>query len=470
MSGIPVHTFYPRINSNQSSCAVLNLEKRNQVDIDLRFRTQSVTSTPYHKRNYGHHLNSLSPRNDSGYTSLNSFGSSDNSSLHEFQTPVCCAPFQHPGRQLAFTPLSPVPCERTVEYHPSFSEVSSRLDPQNDTDWEMRDVSLVDKLEFSLSSYRSIPQYRLNFEGEDADCSDDGNNTDLEETSSFEERITDPKIQSPESQILLTDSPHLRLSFEGDQEVSGECNCTNNPCTSKGSELKSTCTSVSDSSLADRFNEILQKFSPKEPDRLIGRKMGLLCVDIVSELSIRNISALSVIFDYLDPQDLCSFYQVSQDWKSICDGDKQATDRRGQYLQRQQKAHGSKQEKENLGKRLEYRIERGLTGGERTFGMLQQTVPSSRASNTLVPQNLFHSVASTLANYESLRRCPKCQGPSKVLDVQERGMCVQTNCGFDFCVKCLNSFHFEKACVPASTKRLKTSIGGRKSKNNLRRL
>ncbi|XP_033726575.1 uncharacterized protein LOC117316174 [Pecten maximus] len=405
MPGIPVHTFYPRIPNK--SCAISNLEKRNHdLEIDLKFRTQSVTSTPYQKLNYGHHP-SLSPVDDSGYTSITSCGTIDNSAVQEFQTPISGF-FQHPGRQLAFTPLSPVPCERTVEYHPSFSEVSSRFDSEHDRDWEIPE----DKVKFNLS-YRSIPQYRLNFdEGEDEvdDCFEDESICDLKKTSFMKSPVSD--YHDHESDKLLTDSPHSRLSFECDQKVPCDCQCTNNTYMSEESELISTSASLNASSLADRFNEVLQKFSPKEPDRLIGRKMGLLCVDIVFELSMRNISALSVIFGYLDPQDLCSFCQVSKDWKSICDEDKKVTGRRVQYIQQQRNACSNKLEKENLGKRLEHRSERGLTEGERTFGMLQQTVSSSKANNQ-VPENLFHSVASTLKNYESLRRCPEVSGSIK---------------------------------------------------------
>lgn len=461
MSGIPVKTFYPRIPNK--SCAISNLEKRHQADIDLRFRTQSVTSTPYHKLNYGHH-HSLSPVDDSGYTSITS--TINNSVDQEFQTPISGF-FQHPGRQLAFTPLSPVPCERTIEYHPSFSEVSSRLDIQHDRDWEIPE----DKPKFD-HSYRTTPQHKLNFDEEDdeSDGCFDGKSVCDSQKSSLVEGVAERRDISqycvPETEQMLTNPPYSRLNFECDNVEQCDCKC------SEEHYSPSTSPALIASSLADRFNEVLQKFSPKEPDRLIGRKMGLLCVDIVYELSIRNISALSVITNYLDPKDLCSFCQVSANWKTICDGDKRATNRRVLFLQQQrEEARVNNLEKENFGKRLEHRSSRGMTDGERTFGMIQLTAPSSKSSTpSPTSENPFQSVASSLKNYECLRRCPKCQGPSKVLEIQDRGMCVQTDCGFDFCVKCLNNFHFEQACVPPSAKRPKTSIGSRKSKKNLRRL
>lgn len=62
-----------------------------------------------------------------------------------------------------------------------------------------------------------------------------------------------------------------------------------------------------ESQLASQFDEILQKFSPAESDRLIGRKMGRDRVDILTELHGRNISCLSTIMSYLEPEDLCRY-------------------------------------------------------------------------------------------------------------------------------------------------------------------
>lgn len=62
-----------------------------------------------------------------------------------------------------------------------------------------------------------------------------------------------------------------------------------------------------ESQLASQFDEILKKFSPAEIDRLIGRKMGLERVDILTELHERNIIYLSTIMSYLEPEDLCRY-------------------------------------------------------------------------------------------------------------------------------------------------------------------
>ena len=65
-----------------------------------------------------------------------------------------------------------------------------------------------------------------------------------------------------------------------------------------------TVTSISKRlSLDAQFNDVLSKCSPLEPDRLIGKKMGLEHVDIVSQLHNRSI--LSLVLKYLEPEDLC---------------------------------------------------------------------------------------------------------------------------------------------------------------------
>ena len=52
------------------------------------------------------------------------------------------------------------------------------------------------------------------------------------------------------------------------------------------------------------LDRLLETFSPPVIDRLIGRKMGLRHVDILKELSDRNITCTTVL-SYLEPEDLC---------------------------------------------------------------------------------------------------------------------------------------------------------------------
>lgn len=80
-------------------------------------------------------------------------------------------------------------------------------------------------------------------------------------------------------------------------------------------------------------------------------------------------------------------------------------------------------------------------------------------------------MASTLKNDEKLTKCPMCRKPAKVLPVQDRGVCQNPDCGYDYCVKCSYQFHHSKDCVPIVTKQTKTdAIGTKKGKKNLKRL
>lgn len=59
------------------------------------------------------------------------------------------------------------------------------------------------------------------------------------------------------------------------------------------------------SGLSEHFNKVLRKFSPSEPDRLIGRKIGLENVDVLSELYVRGVPCVKSILAYLHPSDIC---------------------------------------------------------------------------------------------------------------------------------------------------------------------
>ena len=77
------------------------------------------------------------------------------------------------------------------------------------------------------------------------------------------------------------------------------------PVTTPGIMVKPSCTSTPKDSLQENINEMVKHFSPSEPDRLIGRKMGLDFVDVVSELHMRSVCSLQAVFRYLESEDLC---------------------------------------------------------------------------------------------------------------------------------------------------------------------
>ena len=77
------------------------------------------------------------------------------------------------------------------------------------------------------------------------------------------------------------------------------------PVGTPGTIVKPSCTSTPKDSIQENIKEMVKHFSPSEPDRLIGRKMGLDFVDVVSELHIRSVCSLETIFRHLKSEDLC---------------------------------------------------------------------------------------------------------------------------------------------------------------------
>ncbi|XP_063780267.1 F-box only protein 43 isoform X2 [Pseudophryne corroboree] len=70
--------------------------------------------------------------------------------------------------------------------------------------------------------------------------------------------------------------------------------------------------------------------------RLIGRKMGLEKIDILSELKYRNLKhILALIFKVLNVESICSIWKVSTEWREMVLQDKNAYQRRKLFLKRQ---------------------------------------------------------------------------------------------------------------------------------------
>ncbi|KAL4217919.1 negative regulation of meiotic nuclear division [Mactra antiquata] len=223
--------------------------------------------------------------------------------------------------------------------------------------------------------------------------------------------------------------------------------------------------------LSTKFEEILQSISPTVTDRLIGRKMGREYVDFVTELDSRNISCLSTILSYLDPEDLCRMCLVNQRWKAICDRNTPANRRRKRFIRRLHKAG-----KENMVgvryKRNPEHLSRHDVRSEQHLRTIQHSVNENKQQTTKqTTTEHFAQAASRLKNDEKLQKCPRCRMAAKVLPVQERGHCQNTECKFDFCSKCSHNYHGSKTCELIATKKTKTdSIGTKKNKKTLRRL
>ncbi|XP_049585816.1 F-box only protein 43 [Syngnathus scovelli] len=221
---------------------------------------------------------------------------------------------------------------------------------------------------------------------------------------------------------------------------------------------------------------------------LIGRKMGLGKVDILTELKKRNLRhILAVILSHLSAECVCRCGQVCKDWDEIIQQDKQAHSRRTIYQSEVETAQ-----------------ENGTTAyvadAETRLALLKRsplkTVQAqSRTSNYCTPQSgtrtitplhystlslgssskrdKFIEVAKTLFNDECLRHCPRCQHPAKCQNVKAEGVCTRADCAFEFCTKCLCAFHGSKECASKSAGRRKKDgllPGSAESKRNIRRL
>lgn len=86
----------------------------------------------------------------------------------------------------------------------------------------------------------------------------------------------------------------------------------------------------------------------------------------------------------------------------------------------------------------------------------------------------FQQAARNLKNTENLKACHRCGSPAKYDSYLQRATCNRESCGFDFCTKCMCSYHSSSDCV--SSKPVKHNSmagplpGTKKSKQNLRRL
>uniref|UniRef100_A0A672H4P9 ZBR-type domain-containing protein n=1 Tax=Salarias fasciatus TaxID=181472 RepID=A0A672H4P9_SALFA len=165
---------------------------------------------------------------------------------------------------------------------------------------------------------------------------------------------------------------------------------------------------------------------------LIGRKMGLGQVDILTELTKRNLRhILTLILGLLDSNSVCSFSKVCRNWDEIVQQDKQARLRKRNYLNE---------------------VETALENSQSTF--------------------LFQ-VAKTLFSDECLKPCPKCESPARCHSTKREGVCSRADCAFQFCTSCLCSFHGSRECASQSAgRRTKSTLipGSAESKRNIRRL
>ncbi|KAJ8013402.1 hypothetical protein DPEC_G00052890 [Dallia pectoralis] len=217
---------------------------------------------------------------------------------------------------------------------------------------------------------------------------------------------------------------------------------------------------------------------------LIGRKMGVGRVDILSELMKRNLRhVLVMVLNHLSPEDIYRVGQVSNSWNEIIAQNKTSSRKRRQYLKNAKALLelGSAVRVPDAETRLNLSSRSALRSVQ-----AQSRTPSStrtpqsgtsaitqRQQHLASRQDAFLQVAKTLFNDESLKACPRCQQPARCHSVKGEGVCTRADCGFQFCTGCLCAFHGSKECASLSAKRRgKKDVlpGSAQSKRNVRRL
>uniref|UniRef100_H0WYF5 F-box only protein 43 n=1 Tax=Otolemur garnettii TaxID=30611 RepID=H0WYF5_OTOGA len=224
---------------------------------------------------------------------------------------------------------------------------------------------------------------------------------------------------------------------------------------------------------------------------LIGKKMGIEKLDILTELKYRNLRhILAMVLDSLTAESLCSVWKVSRNWREIVIQDKRANRRRKFYIiQLKTDSEGTVLNVEDAATRLH------LLNRSALRSVQAQARPSSSqkeqvstlspwgevltplASSSVTPlsskQEEYVKVAKTLFIDEAIKPCPRCQSPAKYQPYKKRGLCSRTACGFDFCVLCLCAYHGSEECSRGAAKprnRKDALPGSAQSKRNLKRL
>lgn len=211
---------------------------------------------------------------------------------------------------------------------------------------------------------------------------------------------------------------------------------------------------------------------------LIGRKMGLGRVDVITELKMRNLRhILSVILSLLSCADVYRFGQVSDDWNDVISEDKKASHRRCHHitemkitLEAGRMAHVSDADTRLM---LSCRSALSSVQAQARTPHTPHT-PTQHTERHFSTKRLeFLQVAKTLFNDEYLKPCPRCQHPARCHSLRGEGLCSWTDCSFRFCTSCLCAFHGSRDCAHLSARRRSRRDvlpGSAQSKRNIRRL
>ncbi|KAM6104501.1 F-box only protein 43 isoform 1-T2 [Theristicus caerulescens] len=218
---------------------------------------------------------------------------------------------------------------------------------------------------------------------------------------------------------------------------------------------------------------------------LIGKKMGIEKLDILTELKYRNLKhVLAIVLDALTVESLCSIWKVSKNWREIIVQDKSADKRRKLYIKHlKEEAEEFFLKAEDAATRLNVLNRSALrpvqaqarTPVVQTPPLYTELTPRGCSSvpHSTSRQEEYVKVAKTLLTDEALKPCPRCQYPAKYQLVKKRGLCSREACAFEFCILCLHAFHGSKECNSLSAKRKNKKDappGSAQSKRNLKRL
>ncbi|KAM6282825.1 F-box only protein 43 [Porphyrio hochstetteri] len=217
---------------------------------------------------------------------------------------------------------------------------------------------------------------------------------------------------------------------------------------------------------------------------LIGKKMGLEKLDILTELKYRNLKhVLAMVLDALTVESLCSIWKVSKTWREIIIQDRSADKRRKLYIKHlKEEAEEYLLKAEDAATRLNVLNRSALRPVQAQARIVVQTPPSyieltpkrcSSVPHSTSRQEEYIKAAKTLFTDEALKPCPRCQYPAKYQLVKKRGICSREACAFEFCILCLRAFHGSKECNSLSAKRMNkndAAPGSAQSKRNLKRL
>ncbi|XP_023376789.1 regulator of G-protein signaling 22 isoform X2 [Pteropus vampyrus] len=224
---------------------------------------------------------------------------------------------------------------------------------------------------------------------------------------------------------------------------------------------------------------------------LIGKKMGVEQLDILTELKCRNLKhILAMVLDSLTAESLCSVWKVSRNWREIIVQDKKANRRRKFYIaQLKTDSEGAILNVQDAATRLHLlnrsalrsvQAQARIPGSQKeqvsTFspwGEVLTPIASSSVTHSHSKQEEYVKVAKTLFIDEALKPCPRCQSPAKYQPYKKRGLCSRRTCGFDFCVLCLCAYHGSEECSrgTANPRNRKDALpGSAQSKRNLKRL